>query len=1632
MSGILPEFLFGEGSKEIYIGTHNVRLFSCNDPVGQCNSGSTSGGSRTRFMSYGCNEPDRLYFIKLNPSETIYLGFNGVLADTDPGAHIVFRIKDISGTVVYPETSLPLSGIGFISTIAQARTGPNQIYTTGGYDAINFHPASTGTFYIEFTRINNSGGTVNTGGVDMKLIDITVYDTVAAQVKPGRLYSKSWQFWESSSGCSATTYVYSVDSITTSCTFNNMVGGIWVQFCNQWGCQNTGNFPVDRKSRNSQFLLPQFPIFINPPDAILFPPATTLGQIVPPEPYGVQDCNTGHITFHVNVNKPGNVEIDLTFGGPYVTRILNQIVVLGENLIIWDGLDGTLPTGVPVPNNVTVTFTVKYINGLTNLPFYDVEGNSNGFAIDIVSPPGTPPNVYWDDTNFGGTWGSNFTGCSTPPSSGCHTWSNPLGDSKTVNTWWYNVSSTTSPLSIPQWRKPQTLTFIQQPPQSYCAGATSVIFQVNTEPNTEQYHFSYTGTGATIIQALPTDSYVMVNFAANATSGNLEVYGTNFNCLTYVGPTSSLPITIKPVPIVDPPLAKSICSGNNTNITLNSTPVGSLFSWVSPPPSCTPNIAVCPPGTINSTQINDVLTVTDQNAGTVTYSISGTLNGCTGPTSLYLVTVNPFEIPVITGSNSECVGTTSVIYSTQAGMTAYSWSITSGGTITSGTSTNTVTVNWNTPGIQTLTLNYTDANGCTGTSPSSYFVNVVPLPVPSLSGPASACINTVGNIYTTDAGMTNYIWNVPPGGTITAGGTATSSSVTVTWTTTGLHTVSVNYTNLLGCSASSASTFNVTANPLPSPTLSGPLTVCTQTPGKVYTTENGMSNYIWNIPPGAFVTGGGGNSNNSVTITWIIPGSQTITVNYSNAFGCTTPSPASVGVLVNPLPDAIINLVTPSLCSGTLSNIQLSSSVSGTTFSWTASGSSANVSGFTPGVGNSIIQPLSNSGYTIDTVTYSIMPLANGCSPTSPSIAKVVVFPVPDLSNSPASKDICKGIATNITLTSNIAGTLFTWTCTASSGNVTGYSNNNIPTTSLNQILFNSGLTVEKVTYHIIPHANGCVGANHDFVVSVYQKPYLTMNPFYKTICSETGTGINLTSSLSGTSFSWVAQLGTGTISGFSNGAGPNINQILTNSLTTAGTVNYTISFSAGLCAGNDTTYVVTVNPKPHLTNNPANSQICSNSGTNISLQTDVTGTLFTWSATGSSSQVSGYSANSIPMALLNQTLINSGYNTEAVTYHITPHANGCDGPVADFVVTVFPVADVYFTPASQAVCPLQSCSITNNSHVALPSFSWTATGSSILVSGFSPGSGSSIQQILNNTGFNNEAVTYHVSPSANGCPGTASDVVVTVHPAPTVSLTICYDPVITTDAKVVKLKGGIPLGGSYSGLGIVGTNFFPAVAGAGNHTITYTYINTYGCNNFATQTINVISPIAFTCGNTLTDVRDNQQYPTAIEGLQCWMAANLNYGNNLLASNMQRDNCLPEKYCYNDNPGNCTSYGGLYQWDELMKYDNTSASQGLCPPSWHVPTETEWNQLFSYYISNGFAGSALKSTGFSNFNAFLDGARFKNVNWNFIDFATIFWSSDSRGSYKAWAHGMNTYNPSVSFYPGSRSNAFYVRCIKD
>jgi len=167
-------------------------------------------------------------------------------------------------------------------------------------------------------------------------------------------------------------------------------------------------------------------------------------------------------------------------------------------------------------------------------------------------------------------------------------------------------------------------------------------------------------------------------------------------------------------------------------------------------------------------------------------------------------------------------------------MSNYIWAVSPGGVITGGgTGNDFVEVTWTTTGAKTVTVNYTNANGCIATLPTVYNIDVRPLPVPTISGNAAACITSGGNVYTTEAGMTNYQWVVSAGGAITAGGGVADNTVTITWNAAGPQSVSVNYINGDGCTAAAPTVRPVTVNPLPVPVISGPVAVCATSAGNL-------------------------------------------------------------------------------------------------------------------------------------------------------------------------------------------------------------------------------------------------------------------------------------------------------------------------------------------------------------------------------------------------------------------------------------------------------------------------------------------------------------------------------------------------------------------------------------------------------------------------------------------------------------------------------------------------------------------------------------------------------------------------------------------------------------------------------
>jgi gliding motility-associated-like protein len=553
-----------------------------------------------------------------------------------------------------------------------------------------------------------------------------------------------------------------------------------------------------------------------------------------------------------------------------------------------------------------------------------------------------------------------------------------------------------------------TPTFTVQPGATACS-ATNVIY--TTQAGQTGYVWTFTGVSGTDYSITSggtgTNNTVTLKWLT-AGSKTVTINYTNAGGCTAITATSSTAnlVTLSPTPTITGPTP--VCVGVAGNV--YTTEAGmSNYTWV-----------VSAGGTITAGggTGNNTVTVTWTTTGAKTVTVNyNNLNGCTATSATtYNVTVNALPVPTVAGPTPVCVGVAGNVYTTEAGMSNYTWVVSAGGTITAGggTGNNTVTVTWTTTGAKTITVNYNNTNGCTATSATTYNVTVNALPVPTIAGPTPVCVGVAGNVYTTEAGMSNYTWVVSAGGTITAGGGTANNTVTVTWTTTGAKTVTVNYNNLNGCTATSPTTYNVTVNALPVPTVAGPTPVCVGVAGNVYTTEAGMSNYTWVVSAGGTITAGGGTANNTVTVTWTTTGAKTVTVNYNNLNGCTATSPATHNVTVNALPVATASNNGPVCEGGALS---LTGGLAGmTTYSWTGP------NGFTSLLQNPSIS--ANATLAMAGVYTLIVTNASGCTNTITTTVTVNALPVATVSN---NGPVCAGSA--LSLTGGPAGmTTYSWT----------------------------------------------------------------------------------------------------------------------------------------------------------------------------------------------------------------------------------------------------------------------------------------------------------------------------------------------------------------------------------------------------------------------------------------------------------------------------------------------------------------------------------------------------------------------------------------------------------------------------
>ena len=242
---------------------------------------------------------------------------------------------------------------------------------------------------------------------------------------------------------------------------------------------------------------------------------------------------------------------------------------------------------------------------------------------------------------------------------------------------------------------------------------------------------------------------------------------------------------------------------------------------------------------------------------------------------------------------------------------------------------------------------------------------------------------------------------------------------------------------------------------------------------------------------------------------------------------------------------------------------------------------------------------------------------------------------------------------------------------------------------------------------------------------------------------------------------------------------------------------NYTVEITnSNNCTSISPAEVIVVHPNPNIVF-PTLSPTCTNNP-NINLGATPTGGTYTGAG------ISGTVLNPL----------NAGPGIHTIVYSYTD-SNSCMS-TSNQSITVNPAPTVtlpsFSTICSDVIVPL---------NMAIPP-GGVYSGTGVSGSNFSP----------NISGIGTFNITYTYT-DGNNCTAAQTEPI-TVNP-----MTATNFPSITPkciDAAVVNLSA-TPLGGTFSGPGVNGTQFNPGT-GAGNHIIHYDYTNQYGCTTHDSETI--------------------------------------------------------------------------------------------------------------------------------------------------------------------------------------------------
>lgn len=444
------------------------------------------------------------------------------------------------------------------------------------------------------------------------------------------------------------------------------------------------------------------------------------------------------------------------------------------------------------------------------------------------------------------------------------------------------------------------------------------------------------------------------------------------------------------------------------------------------------------------------------------YTISVTADNACGSSAATTLTVNVLagSAPVpnaIIGDTNPCPSAQAYTMPAVAGATGYTWTVT-GGTLSSGQGTNSIGVNWATPGGP-YTVSVVVNGSCSNSAPVNLTVNVksgAPAAPGTITGQTTGACGNDTSIYSiaTVPNATSYTWTLSGGGAIVSGQGTTS--VEVFWgSTPGTYTLSVTASNACGTSAATSIDVTVTAPaPIIATNITGDADVCPGT--ETYSIANvpNATGYTWTVTSGGTIVSGQGT--NTINVTWTTAGTQTVSVTAGNACGQSNAATLTVEVRPSPTQPSVV-VSDQTICEGEQVTITAGGSTGGNVSYgiWDAA-TGGNLYGS---------HPLT---ITLTQTTTFYIEASNqyGCTYSAGRVPVTVnVIGAPTILGITADNDtICYETSTTLTANASPTGTTITWWDSPTGGTQLGSG----PT-------YNTGtLTADLIVYAEASSPGGC------------------------------------------------------------------------------------------------------------------------------------------------------------------------------------------------------------------------------------------------------------------------------------------------------------------------------------------------------------------------------------------------------------------------------------------------------------------------------------------------------------------------------------------------------------------------------